>query len=788
MTIYAIPPMLIEEIDRLEDLIQRFSKGAVNENELKAHRVPFGVYEQREKGTYMVRVRCPGGLITPEQLNGVADLSLKYGAGQLHITTRQELQIHHVKLEGIVRIIRALFDIGLSSRGGGGNTVRNIMASWDAGIAADEAFDVTPYAVALTERFIAENDSWTLPRKFKISFSGSERDNAFATVNDLGFVARIKQGKRGFKVFVAGGMGRSPQIASVLHDFIPDRDVYVVARAVKNLFDRYGNRKNRHQARLRFLWRKLGSERFVQLYQEELKTLKAQNLPPLELKEFKNEEQVLSAVQPIKTQTAEFERWKRRYVRAQRQTNLFVVTLPIALGILEARSAQDIAQFARHFGPNTIRFTPQQNITLRNIPERYLGNLYHLAQQVTPLSKEPPLLGNAIACAGASTCQLGICRSRDALTALASELKLAEVDLDLFSELRLNISGCSNACGQHFLADLGFFGKVGRRNHISYPAYNIVAGAQISASGSQFAQKIEEVSARDLPVFVARFLKVYQARRAEFPSFSDFLKKEGQKQAQQICEELRPIPEIEQNKNYYFDWGTNEPFTLAGRGQGECSAGLFDLIEMDLNEIKAIAANLNGASALRNERLYRLVLLTARMLLITRGVEAKSDEQVFEAFTSHFLNSGLVDSRFKIIIEAAKSKNYSELNSLKNEALNLALVVEQLYHSMDDSLRFHNEPSSKEQQEHGQEKTGSSLKKDLQPNVVRDFRGVPCPMNFVKTKMELALMQNDQVLEILLDDGSPIENVPRSIENEGHEILEQKRQGDAWMVLIRKRG
>ena len=225
----------------------------------------------------MVRIRCAGSVITPEQLKKVAEISNIHGASYIHLTTRQEVQFHYVLLDSLVPVIRELKTVGLSPRGGGGNTVRNIMAQEDAGIAEDEAFDVSPYAIALTSRFVAEPDSWNLPRKYKHAFSGSSEDRGYATIHDVGFIAKIKDGQKGFKVYMAGGLGAKPQLAIVAHDFIPESEVYNVSKAAKNLFHKTGNRKNKHAARMRIVLKKLGEEEFLKQYNEELKAVKKEN-------------------------------------------------------------------------------------------------------------------------------------------------------------------------------------------------------------------------------------------------------------------------------------------------------------------------------------------------------------------------------------------------------------------------------------------------------------------------------------------------------------------------------
>src|ERR1035437_4007417 len=277
---YKVPENLAPELEELDSYIERYRSGEIDATTLKVRRVPFGCYEQRIDGSYMVRIRTTGGALTPLQLRTMAQVSARYGSPAIHITTRQEFQVHDIALENILPVMRELLQVGLVARGGGGNTVRNVLVSPDAGVGLDEVFDPSPYAFALTSRLIAEPDSWMLPRKFKIAFSNSTADTSYAEFNDLGFVAQLRDGAKGFRVFAAGGLGTKPEVGHLLHDFIPADDVYLVATAIKRLFDAHGNRKNRHAARLRFLWNTLGEERFRQLYEEQLQKVRVDN-PPL---------------------------------------------------------------------------------------------------------------------------------------------------------------------------------------------------------------------------------------------------------------------------------------------------------------------------------------------------------------------------------------------------------------------------------------------------------------------------------------------------------------------------
>jgi len=684
---YSIPENLSAELDELESYVERYRRGEIDAATLKVRRVPFGCYEQRTDGSYMVRIRTTGGALTPLQLRKIAELSTRYGSAAIHITTRQEFQIHDVALENVLLVMRELLKVGLAARGGGGNTVRNILVSPDAGVGLDEVFDPSPYAFALTSRLIAESDSWLLPRKYKISFSNSLADSSYAQFTDLGFVAQIRDGVKGFRVFAAGGFGAKPEVGHLLHEFIPGEDVYLVATAIKRLFDAHGNRKNRHAARLRFLWNTLGEARFRELYEEQLQRARAENLPALLLKEVPNSS-TIPVFAPELDDSPEFAQWKNRFVETQQQPGLVSVLVPIFLGNLKNADVIRLADFLAPFGNYVLRASFGQNLRLRNIPENYLPNIFHLVREITELASAPRLLGNSIACTGADTCKLGICLSKGALSAVAERLQKSDLDLNRIADFRLNLSGCPNTCGQHVLADLGFYGNVGRKEQQMFPAYMVVAGAEIGAGKGRLARQIDRVSARDLPVFVEEVLKLWLAKKDRFSSFAAYVDGEGTQDIKSIADRFRKIPEFSVDQSYYFDWGAKESFSLVGRGLGECSAGLFDLIEVDLNAARDLREQFRAGESQGPDTLYAITLRSARALLITRGIEAPTDSAVFENFRKHFIQAGLIGERYAPVIAAAQTKNAEVLLPLEDEVFSLLEAVEALYRGMDNSLRF----------------------------------------------------------------------------------------------------
>ena len=778
MRTYSLPASLGPEINQLQELIEKFKKGEVSATELKAHRVPFGVYEQRELDTYMVRIRCAGGIVTPRQLEDVALIASQYGVSDIHITSRQELQIHYVKLDNIIAVIKRLKEAGLATRGGGGNTVRNIALAADAGIDLDEEFDLSPFVTALTDSLIAESDSWNLPRKLKIAFSGSRADKGYATIADIGFIARTKDGKIGFRVYAAGGLGAKPEAGKLLLDFVEADQVYPVARALKNVFYKYGNRKNKHAARMRFLWQSLGEEEFKKRFLDEYEKIKAQGFAPLVIDEAQLNPVTIGLAQEKARDAQDFSLWKKRFVRRQKQPGLFSILIPVELGFISCERSLKLARFLRAFGDDVLRMTHDQNLLLRNIPDGYLGNIYNFLKITLPDFNRPAIYAGILSCAGASTCQLGICLSRQAARALMRLLDKSSLDLDKLGEFKLNISGCPNSCGQHPVADLGFSGKALRKDNLLYPAYNVFCGALIADGRTELAGQVGEVPAKALPKMVKEFLDIFLSKSGRFNNFQEYIAKEGKDDLKKLLMRYKEIPGFDEDKNYYFDWDADKLFSLAERRTGECSAGLFDLIEMDLGNIKETRKKLSEPALDKEAQkrlLAELVFYSSRMLLITRGIEPKNEEELYGAFLENFVDTGLIEPSFKEIIVKARQKDYPALLAQGTQVHSLAKAVELLYENMDNAFNFKKAVLT------------SDIPKQERPRVIKDFRGLACPLNFVKAKIELSKLKTGDLLEIWLDDGEPIVNVPGSLKSEGQNIISQEKTGSYWVVVIEKK-
>ncbi|MGL1893495.1 MAG: sulfurtransferase TusA family protein [Spirochaetaceae bacterium] len=780
---YTSPNTLLDEVSKFEQQIKDFRGGLLHPTEFKGIRVAFGVYEQRTEETFMIRIRCSAGGITPIQLLKAAELGEQYGNAHVHVTTRQEIQLHYVHLEDTPTVMRELNKVGLSTRGGGGNTVRNIMTSYNSGVSVNEVFDVEPYVVALSTRLISEPDSWNMPRKFKLTFSSSADDNANATLQDLGFIAKLQDGIEGFEVWTAGGMGIVPSIGKKLIDWIPGEDLYRVVKALKNMFHKHGDRVNKSKNRLRFLWKELTGEVYTSYFKEEYKKL--ENNPDTILKWEPRVNSVnLDGWAPSKlleTEKVKFELWKKRFVTTQKQEGLFSVKISLILGDLLTKDARKLVVILNALGDNVIRLSMDQNIYLRNIPEDYLSKVFITLKSLTNFYDKPKVYSNMIACTGADTCKLGICLPRGLTPKLHSRMDTIEQEvLDNISDLKIHISGCPNSCGQHHVGDLGFYGRIKNHKNRTFPAYQIIGGAIVSPGETRLGIEAGWVHSKDLPEVLKEILISYEEVKENYDTFAEYFDIEGADVIKEIAEKYnRLIPTFDEDKNYYFDWGSEEIFSTEGMGKGECSAGLFDMIGIDKKTIITLTNKLEETLTKDEKQsiLKNIVYHTSRMLLVTRGVEAKTDIQVYDSFIKYFIEKGLISKTYLSLISAVRD----DQNLREEEVISFSVALIELYGTMDKSMRFKGEESSL-----AIDSSIVIVNDSKQPNNIKDLRGVACPMNFVKTKMELSKLKHGDELEILLDSGAPINNVPGSVESEGHKILLKEQVEDYWRVSIKK--
>jgi sulfite reductase (ferredoxin) len=735
--------------------VERFVRGELSPAAFRVYRVPMGAYEQRQGGTYMVRIRIGAGRASSAQLRCVAQLSRKYGNGVVHVTTRQDLQIHDVKIEQTPDVLEGLLEVGLSSRGGGGNTVRNITACPRAGVCPCEQFDVTPYALALAQYLLQCDSSYNLPRKFKVAFSGCAADCALASVADLGFFAHRRNGMKGFAVYAGGGLGAHPAEAVPIEEFVDEHEIFEVAEAVKKLFEAYGDRSHKHRARLRYVLARFGPEEFARLYRKERERVKRQGLegPTPEIAEIPEPAGGKRPRAQRATPDALPEKNKGFYT--------FRLTLP--LGDISAEDLMRVAQSAETCGAGAVRTTQQQDLLIPSVPKAKLEAVRKQLQTrraAAPTDGRPKI----VACAGAATCRLGLCLSRGLARAILDTPTRRPVSGA--EDTTLRISGCPNSCGQHLIGELGFQGRAQRVNGRLMPCYDVFAGARMIEGGTRLAQRLGTLPARRIPEFVAEALQ-------GGPLTGNRLRK--------LVEEFARLPAGEIPEDYYRDWGSDAPFSLAGRGPGECGAGVLDLIRAELDEAaRALDHAASAADPERSESLQRGVRATARALLILFGVEPQTDAETCAAFRTHLIEPGWVEPAARSLLDEATcwhSGNGSTLAGQQPGAKRLFERVHELFLSLDANLKFTVGPVKSAE---------ASPAPEVSIRTV-DLRGVPCPLNFVKAKMALEKAGVGDILEIEIDDGEPIRNLPDSLGRQGQEILATTRRENYFCLKVRRR-
>ena len=841
---YRIPSTLNGDLDYTQSLIDQFKAGEIQAGQLKSNRVPMGIYEQRKNQHYMLRLRCAGGLVTPEQLAKIAFVGHQLSTSHLHVTTRQEIQIHNVDIEDAIPALKKLEKVGISSAGGGGNTVRNMMVDDRSGLTADEEFDVYPYVEELTSRLIAEKDSFTMPRKYKVAIDTSVATANYSYIADLGLQARIKDGQRGFRVLIAGSAASNAHTGWEVFDFLPEKDLYRAAKALKNWFHKYGNRRNRHKARMRYVFYKYGTEEAKRLYLEEFEELKkdgsidfvAPALPlehhkpsfsPLSEKEVKSEERRVKNSSDFFDSEA-FETWKRRYAHKQTNAeglkeNLWYAYIPLRHGNNSTDFFAEVAEYLGNYGNDVIRFTKKEQIQVRNIPEEYLTNIYAFFKKLGVYQIDyPVVVTNLTCCTGADTCRLGICLPKGAIDGIAKQLLNSDLNLDAIPDFELRMNGCTNICALATWGDLGFSGRVGRVGDDPYPAYTI----WLPVKGKhEIDLQQDYIAAKKIPAFVEDYLRDVIAEQANHADYYDYVAKRGVNIVKELIAKYKEVAPYSEEPDTFFDFGDDEKFSLIKYGKAECSAGLFDIIEIDQDTIRekrkevellmgnipqGVPADLQSdgkqATSKIEKLLHDIVFSENRMLLVTRGLDPRTDEDVYNGFEKEFIAAGIIPQKFKVLTD--KARNSASLIEQKPLIDELADLLNDLYQNMDDSLQFKLPAEKTPVEQVAEEKTAeekapaeqvseekapaekASAAEETEtfvPDVKKDFRGVMCPMNFVKTKIALTPMQSGQILEILLDDGAPIENVPGSVKNEGHTILSTEKVENYWKVLIKKK-
>jgi len=652
-------PTLAGEIDAFEAQVLLRKQGKIDEKLFAETRLRRGVYGQRydngrrhdgvavqelsypnnplTKGAEtlwdapgMMRVKIPCGGLNPAQMDVLADLAEEYSDGICHVTTRQDIQYHYVHIEDTPDLMRRLAAVGITTREACGNSVRNVTACPFAGVCNDEVFDVTPYAQAVARYLLGHPDTQGFGRKFKIAFSGCKASPcALISIHDLGGIAakRVVDGQeqRGFELYVGGGLGAVPHQAKLLAEFVPQEQLLPMARAIGRVFAKLGEKKNRQKARLKFLVAKLGIDEFRKLVLEEMRSMPEDGLwrQYFDAIAAYSENSVNPPTQlaPSAPRPPGYAEWAATNVYPQRQKGYAVVTISCPLGDLTARQMRALGLLADRFAGGNVRTTIEQNIVLRWVSLADLPGLYRRLNDLGLGEGGAGTIVDVTSCPGTETCKLGISSSRGLARELRRRLAAQSVALDQsIRSLRIKISGCFNSCGQHHVADIGFYGNSRNVGGYTVPHFQVVLGGQWRQNGGAYGLAIGAVPSKAIPQVVDRIIEHYLAGRSGTQTFQDYCQRIGKKELKAMLEDLAAVPLHAVNPDFYSDWGDPRAYTLGDMAAGEGAGNVISPVDFGFRDAESAAFEAQlllekGQYEKADHKAYQAMLTAARTLV-----------------------------------------------------------------------------------------------------------------------------------------------------------------------------
>jgi sulfite reductase (ferredoxin) len=673
-----LPEALAREVDIYESEIALRKQGKIDERVFAETRLRRGTYGQRydngqrhdgtkvqqipypsgdlTKGPMtmwdapgMQRIKIPGGGLNAEQLETMADLAEEYSDGIAHVTTRQDFQLHYIHIEDTPTLMRRLAAAQITTREACGNSVRNVTACPYAGVCADEVFDVTPYSRVLSKFLLGHPDCQNFGRKFKPAFSGcAQHACGLTNMHDLGFIAttRTENGKekRGFAMYVGGGLGAVAYQAKLFDSFVPVEEMLPLSQAIARIYAKYGEKKNRNRARIKFLVQDFGIAKFKELVLEERK-----NLPPdprwtefIEEAEKFEEKPLAAPGDWPKGATESFQRWVKTNTRVQKQKGYAVVTIALPLGDITANQLRSLADIVRRFTKETVRLTVEQNFVIRWVSQSDLPEIYKALDAAKLAAPGAGTIVDIVTCPGTDTCKLGISSSRGLAAELRKELTETGVKFDESVEnLHIKISGCYNSCGQHHVADLGFYGVSRKVGNYAVPHFQVVLGGEWEHNAGSYGLPVAAVPSKNIPKVVTRLTERYLANRTGGETFQNFVKRTGKVEMKGMLEDLTKASATD--RSFFSDWGDPREYSLSDHGVGECAGEVvspvdFELTAAEREVFEAQVAFDGGQVKKARDTAYHAMLHAAKALvkLADPAISDDADKIVSEFRTLYF--------------------------------------------------------------------------------------------------------------------------------------------------------
>ena len=630
-------PLVEKDIIDLELKIKMFREGKIHEEKFRSLRLARGVYGQRQQGVQMIRIKLPYGKMTLNQWKKIADVSDEYSTGNLHFTTRQDVQIHFVSLDRTPELWSKLEENNITLREACGNTVRNITGSPTAGIDPNEPFDITPYVHATFEYFLRNPVCQEMGRKFKMSFSNTDNDTALSYMHDLGFIPKIVDAKRGFKIMLGGGLGAQPQLAHLAYEFVEEDAIIPLIEAVLRVFDRHGERNSRHKARLKFLIAKIGFEAFMQLVEEEKLSLKVKTY---KINTDKSESEIgIESVISTKD-SVEFQNWFKTNTFTQKQAGFYGVFIRVPLGNISSSDTRSLVEKLEGLVADDVRVTVNQGLLLRFVKAENLVSVFEILSAHNLAAPGANSIVNITACPGTDTCNLAISDSTSISLELEKVMKEDFPELIEENNMQIKISGCMNACGQHSMAHIGFHGSSLKSAGKVLPALQVLLGGGTTGNGTgRIADKVIKVPSKRGPQLLRLVLNDYETNGLEGEYFNDYYDRQGEKYFYAL---LKPLADLSTLIDTDFvDWGRDEIFQTE-IGVGECASVIIDLVATLFYESEE---KIDWAKEAFNENrfadaiyyAYQSQVNTAKALLLDKNVSCSTQNGIITEFDKHFV-------------------------------------------------------------------------------------------------------------------------------------------------------
>lgn len=640
-------PLVEKDIIDLERKIRLFREGKIHEEKFRSLRLARGVYGQRQQGVQMVRIKLPYGKMTLKQWRRISDISDEFSTGNLHLTTRQDVQIHFVSLDRTPELWAKLEQDNITLREACGNTVRNITASDNAGIDPNEPFDVTPYTHAAFEYFLRNPVCQEMGRKFKMSFSSSDEDTALAYIHDLGFIPKIVDGKRGFKVFLGGGLGAQPHLAHLAYEFLEEDKIIPFIEAVIRVFDRHGERNSRHKARLKFLIAKIGFEAFMELVEAEKKALKSSEFKVQSSELEFDTESYLQSVKRTENHSfthslihsLEYQNWLKTNTFEQKQKGFYGVYIRIPLGNISSTTSRSLIEKLEGYVADDVRVTINQGLLLRYVLPENLPYIYNVLNEHNLAEAGANSIANITACPGTDTCNLAISDSTNISLVLEDVIRKDFPALIHDNHIKIKISGCMNACGQHSMANIGFHGSSLKAGGKVLPALQVLLGGGTVGGGfGRVSDKVIKVPSKRGDVVLKEILSDYEQNSLDGEYFNDYYDRQGEKYFYALLKPFADLTTLEDKD--FIDWGHEDIFQTE-IGVGECASVIIDLVatlfyesEEKIEWAKQAFSESRWADSIYYS--YQSQVNTAKALLLDKNVNCSTQHGVISEFDKNY--------------------------------------------------------------------------------------------------------------------------------------------------------